>query len=70
MRFRTCFFRFTIPASPWDGETVLRTPVVVFRTPPHLPGRAGDVNSPVTVRARAARVAAGAHQRRYRPSDI
>jgi hypothetical protein len=47
-----------------DGETVLRTPEVVFRTPPPVTGRAGDVNPPVTVRARAANTAAGAHQGR------
>ena len=33
-------------------------------------GRAGDVNPPVTVRARPARAAAGAHEGRYRPIDI
>ena len=32
--------------------------------------RAGDVNSPVTVRARPASGSAGAHQGRYRPIDI
>jgi hypothetical protein len=32
--------------------------------------RAGDVNSPVTVRARPTSAAAGAHQGRYRPIDI
>ena len=32
--------------------------------------RAGDVNPPVTVRARPASDAAGAHQGRYRPIDI
>ena len=32
--------------------------------------RAVDVNPPVTVRARAARTAAGTHQGRYRPIDI
>jgi len=29
-----------------------------------------DVNPPVTVRARPARIEAGAHQGRYRPIDI
>ncbi|MEY3173659.1 MAG: hypothetical protein RLZZ436_1573, partial [Planctomycetota bacterium] len=48
----------------WDGETVLRIPEVVFRTPPPITGRAEDVNPPVTVRARAANTAAGAHQGR------
>ncbi len=32
--------------------------------------RAGDVNPPVTVRARVARTASGTHQGRYRPIDI
>jgi hypothetical protein len=32
--------------------------------------RAGDVNPPVTVRARVASAAPGAHQGRYRPIDI
>ena len=53
-----------------DGETVIRTPEVVFRTCPHVTRRAGDVNSPVTVRARVARTASGTHQGRYRPIDI
>jgi hypothetical protein len=48
----------------WDDETVLRTPEVVFRTPPPVTGRAGDVNPPVTVRARVANTAAGVHQGR------
>jgi hypothetical protein len=35
----------TIGEEPgWDEETVLRTPEVVFRTPPHVTRRAGDVN--------------------------
>ena len=34
------------------------------------PGRAGDVNPPVTVRARAASAAAGAQKGRYRPIEI
>jgi hypothetical protein len=32
--------------------------------------RAGDVNPPVSVRARVARTASGTHQGRYRPIDI
>jgi hypothetical protein len=48
----------------WDGETVLRTSEVVFRTPPSVTGRAGDVNPPVTVRARVANTAAGARKGR------
>jgi hypothetical protein len=51
-------------APRWDGETVLRTPEVVFRTPPPVTGRVGDVNPPVTVRARAANTASGTHQGR------
>jgi hypothetical protein len=46
----------------WDGETVLRTMAVVSRTVPHVTRRAGDVNPPVTVRARAARTATGTHE--------
>lgn len=55
--------RPTIGEEPgWDDETVLRTPEVVFRTPPHVKGRAGEVNPPVTERANAARTEPGPHR--------
>jgi hypothetical protein len=33
-------------ASPWDGETVLRTPEVVLRTPPHRDKACSGCQSP------------------------
>jgi hypothetical protein len=47
---------------PWEGETALRTPDFGLWIRPTVTRRAGDVNPPVTVRARVARTAPGTHQ--------
>ncbi len=59
---RKCVVQRTSGCCRRDGETVLRTPDFVLWIRPTVTRRAGDVNPPVTVRARVAGTASGTHR--------
>ncbi|MEY3172506.1 MAG: hypothetical protein RLZZ436_419 [Planctomycetota bacterium] len=57
--WQTVFDVLAIPRRSWDGETVIRSSGVVFRTPNNRDQACGERYFPVTVRGCAASAAAG-----------